>query len=205
MNHQKISMFNKICSSVFLLIVFLLVSLTGCKNSSQQIEGGKKEGKIISALIDSMATPFPLPPPPPKDGSQIEPINIDSLRKVKVEVVLDTISFNISKHINIEKEFSEYQSLIDSIPSLVTKPIEKRYVQSKKGHTIVFGNSIADSKVKYSQIISVSRIVFNQDKTKAALYGGYSTHPLASYLNLYLFEKKYDKWEIVLKKNIEKS
>ena len=46
---------------------------------------------------------------------------------------------------------------------------------------------------------------FNDKKNMAALYGGYSTHPLASHLNLYLLEKKNGIWKIVYKKNIEKS
>ncbi|MAG88152.1 hypothetical protein [Zunongwangia profunda] len=192
-------------NKIKLIILLILIIIIGCEQPSKHIEISKEEGKIMSLLVDSMATSFPIPPPPPKDGSKPKPINIDSIRKVKVEVVIDTIMFPVSKHIEIDKEFSEYQNLIDSIPSLKAEPIEKKYVKSKRGHTLVFGNSLEDSNVKHSQIISTSRIAFNDKKNMAALYGGYSTHPLASHLNLYLLEKKNGIWKIVYKKNIEKS
>ena len=44
-----------------------------------------------------MAKPFPPPPPLPKDGSEPEPINMDSINKVKVEVVVDTMMFHTSR------------------------------------------------------------------------------------------------------------
>ena len=91
-------------NKIKLIILLILIIIIGCEQPSKHIEISKEEGKIMSLLVDSMATSFPIPPPPPKDGSKPKPINIDSIRKVKVEVVIDTIMFPVSKHIEIDKK-----------------------------------------------------------------------------------------------------
>jgi hypothetical protein len=149
--------------------------------------------------------PFPPPPPPPKDGSKPEPINIDSISKVKLEVVVDTIMFETSQTVNLNEKFAKYQMLIDSIPFMVSKPVKKEYLSSEKGHTLIFGNSLEDSNSKYSQMVGISRIAFNEEKTMAALYAGHSTHPLSSVLDLYLLKRTEGVWEIVYKKRVEVS
>lgn len=165
----------------------------------------KQEVAIYSILLDELATSFPPPPPLPKDESKDEPINIDSVNQVKVEVVVDTLMFQTSQTVDIDEVFSKYQKLVDRIPALAAKPIKKEYINSEKGHSLIFGNSLSDSDSQYSQMIGISRIVFNEEKTMAALYAGHSTHPLAGFVNLYLMRKTNGVWEIVFKKRVEVS
>ena len=186
-----------------ILLILGLILLNSCEKSSVNIE--KEEGKIISLLIDEMAIAFPIPPPPPKDGSKPKPINIDSIKNVRVEIVVDTNMFQTSYKTVIDDEFSKYQKLIDSIPFLAAKSMRKKNINSEKEHNLIFGNSLEDSKSKYAQMISVSRIKFDEDQNVAALFARHSTHPLAGYLNFYLLKKDNGKWKIIFKKNIEVS
>lgn len=185
--------------SFFMATLFFI----SCKNPSINVE--KQEAALYSFLIDEMATPFPPPPPPPQDGSKHEPINRDSINQVKVEVVVDTLMFQTSQTVDIDQEFSKYQKLVDSIPSLAAKPVKKEYLNSEKGHSLIFGNSLEDSNSQYSQMIGISRIAFNEEKTMAALYAGQTTHPLSGFVNLYLLKKTKGVWEIVFKKRVEVS
>ena len=105
-------------------LLLFLVAMANCENRCLNIE--REEAAIYSVLIDEMATPLPPPPPPSKNGSRIEPINTDSVSKVKVEMVVDTIMFQSSRTIDIDEEFSEYQSLVARIPSLAAKPLKKK-------------------------------------------------------------------------------
>lgn len=189
-------------NNLFVVIIAVLLMI-GCDPPSFHIE--KQEAAIYSLFIDKMAKPFPPPPPPPKDGSEPKPINKDSINNVKVVVVVDTVMFSVSKTVDLDEEYSEYQILVDSISSLAVKPVKKEYIKSEEGHTLIFGNSLEDSEAQYSQMVGISRISFNEKKNKAALYTGYSTHSLASYLDLYLLKKINGKWQIVYKKAIEVS
>lgn len=164
-----------------------------------------QEATIYSLLIDRMAKPFPPPPPPPKDGSKPKPINFDSISKVKVEIVVDTMKFHTSETVDLQEEFSEFQKLVDSISSLAAKPVKIEYINSEERHTLIFGDSLESSDAQYSQMLGISRIAFNEKKNMAALYDGHSTHPLATYLNLYLLKKINGKWQIVFEKTIEVS
>lgn len=187
----------------WLIIIATVFLLPSCDRAYIDLE--KQEAAIYSLLIDRMATPFPPPPPPPKDGSRPNPINFDSISKVKLEVVVDTMMFHISETVDLQEKFPEFQRLVDSISTLAAKPLRSKYINSKEGHTLIFGNSLEDSETRYSQLAGFSRIAFNEKKSMAALYAGYSTHPLASYLNLYLLKKINGKWEIVFEKTLEVS
>ena len=187
----------------WLFIVATVSLLPSCDSAYIDLE--KQEGAIYSMLIDRMAKPFPPPPPPPKDGSEIKPINIDSIRKVKVELVVDTTMFHVSETVALDKKYSEYRNLVDSISSLTAKPVKTEYIKSEEGHTLVFGDSLEDSKAEHPQIIGFSQIAFNERKNRAALYAGHSTHPLASYLDLYLLKKINGRWEIVFETTVEVS
>lgn len=186
----------------FGVVTVLFLMAVGCNPSKNAKKSGTAEAAIFSVLIDEMATSFPPPPPPSKDGSKSKTINIDSLNKVKVEVVVDTIMFEMSETRNLKQTYSEYQKLVDSIPYLSAKPINTKYIESKKGHSLIFGDSLDDSNTKYPQLIGISRISFNKKMNKAAVYGGYSTGSLSSYVNLYLFEKINGEWKIVHEKSI---
>lgn len=188
--------------NVVIAMITLLVVIS-CEVPSKDIE--KQESAIYSLLIDRMAKPFPPPPPRPRDGSEPKPINFDSIRKVQVEMVVDPMMFHISKTVDIDKEYSHYQNLVNSISSLPAKPVKTEYINSEEGHTLIFGNSLEDSQDQYSQMVSISRIAFNEKKNKAALFAGHSTHPLAGYLNLYLLEKINGRWKIVYEKTVEVS
>lgn len=186
-----------------LVIVIALLGVIGCNNTSNNIE--KQEAAIYSLLIDKMAKPFPPPPPPPKDGLEPKPVNKDSISKIKVEVLVDTIMFHVSETVDLAEEYSENQNLVDNISSLAAKPLKTEYINSEKGHTLKFGSPLEESDIKYPQMLGISRIAFNEKKNKAALYAGYSTHPLASYLELYLLKKIKGKWQIVHEKTMEVS
>lgn len=187
-------------NSLFVVIVILFLGI-GCDKPANNIE--KQEAAIYSLLIDRMAMPFPPPPPPPRDGSEPKPINFDSIGKVQVEVVVDTTMFHISETVDLDEEYSEFQNLVNSISSLAAKPVKTEYIKSEEGHTLIFGDSLEDSDTQYSQMVGMSRITFNEKKNMAALYAGHNTHPLASYLNLYLLKKRNGKWAIVYEKTIE--
>ncbi|MCM4161846.1 hypothetical protein FHG64_08020 [Antarcticibacterium flavum] len=189
-------------NNLFILILTLLLVLS-CNKPPNNPE--KQEAAIYSLLIDKMAKPLPPPPPPPKDGSKPKSINFDSINKVKMEIVVDTMMFNTSNTLDLQEEFSEFQMLVDSISSLPVKPVKKEYLKSEKGHTLIFGRSLEDSDTQYSQMLGISPIAFNQQNNKAAVYAGHSTHPLASYLKLYLLKKINEKWQIVFEKTIEVS
>lgn len=177
--------------------------ILSCKDPSLNVE--RQEAAIYSILIDELATPFPPPPPPPKDGSKPKPIDQDSINKVKVEVVVDTLMFQTSKTVDMVEKFSKYQRLVNNLPLLAARPVKTEYLNSRKGHSLIFGDSLENSDSQYSQMIGISRIAFNEEKTMAALYAGHTTHPLSSYLNLYLLKKTYGVWKIVFKKNVEVS
>lgn len=185
------------------LIFIASLCVINCENRSFNVE--REEAAIYSVLIDEMATPLPPPPPPSKDGSKIEPIDTDSISKIKVEIVVDTVMFQSFKIVDINKGLPEYQRLVANIPSLEARNLKKKYISSSEGHTLIFGDSIEDSKAQYSQIIKISRIAFNEKKNMAAVYAGFSTHPLASSLNLFLLKKINGKWQIILEKTVEVS
>ena len=187
----------------FLQVLLVAISLISCSHPSVNVD--KEESLIFSLIIDEMAQPFPPPPPPPKDGSTLKPINIDSINKVQVEVVIDTILFHTVRTFDLKDDFSKYQKLVDSIPSLPAKSLKTNYIESQEGHTLVFGDSLDDSEDPHSQIIGISRIAFNQKKNIAAVYVGHSTHPLASTVSLFLLKKKNGKWRIVYKERVEVS
>ena len=94
---------------------------------------------------------------------------------------------------------------MDSISSLPAKPIKTEYIKSEEGHTLIFEDSLEDSDTEYSQMVGMSRIAFNEKKNMAALYAGHITHPLASYLKLYLLKKVNGQWQIVFDKTLEVS
>lgn len=183
---------------------FLILLIMGIHNCNEQHDHSmeKEERAIYSLFIDKMAKSFPPPPPPPKDGSKPKPVNWDSISNVKVEVVVDTVMFHIFDTVDLDKEYSEYQNLVDNISSLPAKPMKTEYINSEEGHTLIFGDSLEDSNTEYSQIVGFSRIAFNEEKNMAALYAGYSTHPLASYMKLYLLKKINGRWQIVFEKTI---
>lgn len=188
------------------LFLLLLFSFHLCLNAQDKPRNlDQEEAAIYSLLIDRMARPFPPPPPPPKDGSEPKPINFDSIRKVKVEVVVDTVMFDRSGTVDLQEKFPEFQNLVDSISSLAAKPVNFKYIMSEEGHTLIFGNSLEDSQTRYSQMVEFSRIAFNEEENMAALYAGHSTHPLSSYVDLYLLKKIKGEWKIVFEKTLEVS
>lgn len=190
-------------NKIYCVLVIIIFSFSCNKNQKTAI--AKEEGAIFSLLIDELASPFPPPPPPPRDGSEPEPINMDSLNNVNVRIVVDTIMISVNEEIDLPVIYDGFQHLVDSINKLSEKPVNQGFVKSKEGHYIIFGNSLDDFEGKYSQMARISRIVFNEERNMAAVYAGHSTHPLAGYFNLYLLRKIDGEWKIIFKKNISVS
>ncbi len=190
----------KIKYLINLICFFLVIS---CINKEK--ESIKAEGEIISLFIDKLSKPFPPPPPPPIDGSEPKEINWDSINTVQTDIIVDTIKMNIDKNLKLPLEFKNYQILTNSLSDYKKESIAPEIIRSKERHRIIHGNSLDDFKGKYPQMISFSNIEFNKSHTSAALYVGYKTHELSSYVNFYLLNKNDGNWKIVYKKNIEKS
>lgn len=191
----------------FLTILILILSL-GCKNSNDIKNQNTKinEASIISVLIDELTISFPPPPPPIENSNEpLKPLNLDSLNTVKVRVILDTVFENYSKITKIKSELKDFQYLVDEIPNLKREVMPYKNIKSKKGHTLIFGNSLDKSKTKTPQIIGTSPIAFNKEQTKAAVYAGRTTGKLSAIWDLYLLEKINGKWTIVFRKNIQKA
>lgn len=191
-----------------MLIIGLFIS---CKfqnpTAKKAVEEEKEEAKILSLFIDEMAIPFPLPPMPSEKNLEktINEMNWDSIKKATTTVVIDTIMFETNTKSELPAEFTQYRVLVDSIGKLSSKPMKKQRIKSKEGHHLIFGNSLDDFQGKYPQMVSMSRVVFNEDYNYAAVYAGHSSGKLAGYLNLYLLEKKEGVWQIVFQKNVEVS
>ncbi|MDR9455883.1 MAG: hypothetical protein RI572_00610 [Salegentibacter sp.] len=144
-------------------------------------------------MIDEMVMPFPLPPPPPKEGSPAIKINIDSLNKVKVKLIVDTTMFKVSSRIKLPEVYEEYDFLVKILNTLQEKTINTGWIKSEKGHQLIFGSSLEDYVGRYSQMVTISRIAFNSKLDQAILLAGHKTHELAGYVNLYLLKKENGK------------
>ncbi|HEY9186115.1 MAG TPA: hypothetical protein VIM94_12395 [Salegentibacter sp.] len=188
----------------FLLLFFLSILFFSCELFSQN-KTQQEEGRIISLLIDELAMPLPVPPPPPKDGTPAKKINIDSLEKVKVRLIVDTTMFQVKINHNLPEGYNKYKSLKNELKKLPEKSINKDLIESKKGHHLIFGASLDDYVGKYSQMVTFSRISFNSEFNKAVLLAGHKTHERAGFMNLYLLRKENGKWKIIYKKNVEVS
>ncbi len=188
--------------------ILILTFALGCNNQNvnKDLTTNLNKASIISLLIDEIAISFPPPPPPIKDSNaSLKPLNLDSLNAVKVEVILDTVFENYSKTTKIKSEFKDFQNLVDEIPNSKMENMPYKIVKSKKGHTLIFGNSLDDSKTKTPQIIGVSPLAFNKEQTRAAVYAGRTTGKLSAIWDLFLLEKKNGQWIIVFRKNIQKA
>lgn len=188
-----------------LKLIFILTILFCIFSCEKKLNNQKEEGEVYSILIDKMAIAFPIPPPPPKDGSTPKKLNVDSISKVRVKLVVDTVMFETKRSIEIPKKYQDFEKLNKKLSGLKKKDVSKKYIESKKGHYLTFGNSIYDLKIKYSQIVGISRIAFNEDYTKAALYAYHSTGKLSGHTDFYLLEKREGKWTIIYKKNVGKT
>lgn len=196
-------------TTIFVFQIFIVGILCSCQKKDDTNPLAKEEGAIMSLFIDKMAIAYPIPPPPPMDSLEIviQHTNWDSIRSIKTDVIVDTVMFAINwkRKTKLPKQYDDFQFLVDSINKLSKKTIKQNYIKSEEGHHLIFGNSLDDFKGKYSQMVGISRIAFNNEKNMAAVYAGYSTHPLAAYLNLYLLRKTNGEWEIVFKKRISVS
>ena len=188
---------------LFILFASLMISCKFQHPASQKAE----EAKIVSLFIDEMAVPFPLPSMPSEENLQksIKKTNWDSIKRVATTIVVDTIFFSTHERFELPPEVDDFQDLVDTIGKLNSQPFKKEEIESEEGHELIFGDSIEDFQGDYPQMVYFSRIAFNNDFSRAAVYAGYSSGKLSGYLNLYLLEKKKGRWIIKFKNNIEKS
>ena len=190
----------------YILKLILLTGITiSCNFQDPASKRDTEEAKIFSMFIDEMAVAFPLPVMPSEKNFQksLKETNWDSIKKVKTTLVVDTIMFNTGKKFDLPHELKPFQSLVDSINKLSSKPIKKDKIKSEEGHNLIFGNSLEDFQGGYPQMVYMSRIAFNDDNNRAAVFAGHSSGKLSGYLNLYLVEKIEGRWKIIYKKNIE--
>lgn len=189
------------------LFIFVLGFAFSCTFQNPTEEKEQEEAKILSLFIDEMAIPFPLPPMPSKDSleKKIKETNWDSIKKVKTTVVVDTIMFRTDKSFELPLQFHEFQVLVDSIRNKPSKPVKKEIIHSEEGHQLIFGNSLEDFQGDYPQMVFISRVAFNDDFDRAAVYAGHTSGKLSGYLNLYLLVKKDESWQIIFKENVEVS
>lgn len=185
-------------------IVFLIIFIFfACETHKKDELIEKEEARIFSFFIDELATSYPPPPPPPRDGSTRKKINWDSISRIRVRLVVDTIMSNFKQKANVPKEFEGFQYLADNINNLPEKGISKELVESEVGHNLIFGNTLEDFKGEHPQMVFISRIAFNDKMDQAALYAGRTSGKLSGYVNFYLLKKKNNKWKIIFKKNVE--
>lgn len=187
-------------------IIFLIIfTFLACETYNKDELIKKEEARVFSFFIDELATSYPPPPPPLLDDSTRKKINWDSISKIRVRLVVDTIMSNFKLKASVPKEFEAFQYLANNINNLPKKVISKGLLESKVGHNLIFGNTLEDFKGEYPQMVFISRIAFNGKMDQAALYAGKTTGKLSGYVNFYLLQKKNDKWEIIFKKNVEVS
>ena len=180
-------------------ILVLLFYLNSCQNQVKFQKYEADESRIYSIIIDELAVHLPPPSPPPNGLSRRE---LDSIKRIKLELVVDTVMFKTDLGFQLTKSNQEYQALVDEISTLDERAIKPETIKSSIGHSLVYGTSLEASSSRYPQLIKISRISFNRYTTKAALFASRNTGRLSGVVILYLLEKKNNIWEIVYEKKV---
>ncbi|MEP6261081.1 MAG: hypothetical protein ABJ092_05855 [Gillisia sp.] len=180
-------------------ILVLLFYLNSCQNQVKFQKYEADESRIYSIIIDELAVHLPPPSPPPNGLSRRE---LDSIKRIKLELVVDTLMFKTDLGFPLTETHQEYQPLVDEISTLDERAIKPGTIKSSIGHSLVYGTSLEASSSRYPQLIKISRISFNRDTTKAALFASRNTGRLSGVVILYLLEKKNNIWEIVYEQKV---
>lgn len=182
---------------------FILVLLFYLNSFQNQVKFQKyeaDESRIYSIIIDELAVH--LPPPWPSSPSGFTSKELDSIKRIKLELVVDTLMFKTDLGFPLTETHQEYQPLVDEISTLDERAIKPGTIKSSIGHSLVYGTSLEASFSRYPQLIKISRISFNRDTTKAALFASRNTGRLSGVVILYLLEKKNNIWEIVYEQKV---
>ncbi|QED38280.1 hypothetical protein FK178_11395 [Antarcticibacterium arcticum] len=180
-------------------ILVLLFCLNSCQNQEKFQKNEAAESNIYSIIIDELAVHLPPPWPPPNGLSRRE---LDSIKRIKLELVVDTVMFKTDLGFQLTESHQEYQPLVDEISTLDERAINPKTIKSSIGHSLVYGMTLEASSSPYPQLIKISRISFNCDTTKAALFASRNTGRLSGVVILYLLEKENNIWEIVYEQKV---
>lgn len=181
----------------FQVPILISMFLMACQNMDNHYNLDREESEIFTVIIDELAVPLPPAWPPPEGYNSKQ---LDSIKQIKINLVIDTVMFNLNKRVQLPEHQEKFQPLVDAIPGLPEKTIAPQSVKSSIGHNLKFENTS-----KESQVIGISRIKFNGDGTRAALYGSRTTGRLSGLTDLFLMEKNNGCWEIVHRQNLERS
>ena len=185
----------------FLCLSVLLVQNSNCQ--TRTIEDDQKA--IYTLVIDHLVRPFP-PPPPPPPNSEFQPMTkrvSDSINSIRLKVAISPYFSFLKKRPTLKNIDTTYHKAVEVLFSegndfLITEGL----LGSKKGHTLVIvsENELDERKrlfQNFNELISLSRIVFDQNKNRAVVHIG-RTLPgkLSGSTALYLLKKQDGEWII---------
>lgn len=190
----------------FIYTLGIIFVLSSCQKN-QDILREQNTEDLISYVIDKYAKALPPAPPLPGDtisNWELSKETIDSIRNVKLDIAIYPILEKpfLNKEVNLEKVDDEFNDLIKNFPTIeASQKIPIMAIDKKSRHDVVLADTLILKKSRdwkeYDLLFQFSNVSFNENFDKAVATIGISRSALWGYGNLYLFEKKNEKWETV--------
>ena len=186
-------------NSIF-IVAFLF--LFQCNNNQKVLQS--RDLNIIALIVEDIAIPVPPPPPPSPEeiGTSLGRKTLDSLKSIKLEIVLNPVLLQF-KNLGINRNVypSDYANLIDNITSHKPKNISNISLKNISRHNLQFTEGENEDLLdRFDILISLSNIVWSKDKKRAAAVATRKLGKFNGTTYLFLFKRNLNTDEITIHK-----